>query len=217
MGEFTIKYFGSIEIDSDHVPNANEYQNAIGGLIFEANEEFVPPLTYRKGSAGHSSVSNQKNLRLWGLNDYTATMLTQKNIVAYDSKEEIVAFMSFRHDYEKRDYLLHPKVGLVKDDKVNYVTTLIVGENGRRKGIASLLYNYIEDKLPESVHANVIATRTWHSSNDSNIAHISLLIKREYNLTCTLHEEREFNGKRYDTVYYAKRVDRKQKFPRRSD
>jgi hypothetical protein len=218
MSEFTIKYFGSIEEDSDFRPRSeleSVYAKGIGDLIWDANEEFIPHLSYRKGSTGHSSVKNQIDLKTDGLRDYTATMLTQKNILVFNTANDVVAFMSFRHDYDKRDYLTHPKLDIKWTDKVNYVTTIIVGQNYRGQKLSALLYDYVESRLPISVHANIVATRTWDGDKASNEKHISLLNKRGYKLTCTLHEEREFEGSSHNTVYYAKRVEREQKHDRR--
>jgi RimJ/RimL family protein N-acetyltransferase len=211
MSEFTVKYLGSIEADSDYQPKAElevSFAESIGGLIFDANHEFIPHLSYRRGSIGSSSLKNRKNLRGPGIEDYTQQMLSQKNILVFNKENEVVAFMSFRHDYEERSYLLR---FLDEGDKINYLTTLIVRKDYRGKGLMKTLYDYIEKKLPESVHANIVATRTW-VGNDS---HIRYLEKNGYQVACTLHKEREFEGDFYDTVYYCKRLDREQVNKRR--
>jgi hypothetical protein len=204
---YDIKYIGSIEVDCDFKEKAAlelRFSKAIEDMVYDGRDEFIPPLSYRKGSAGSGSVKNPKDLRVAGLLDYKDKMLSQKNILAITGDGDVIAFASFRHDYEDRNYL--PLAG--RDDKINYLTTIIVNDAYRRNGIANKLYDYLENNLPEAVHGNIVATRTWWTEDNG---HLKLLDGRGYILTCTLHCEREFMGEKYDTVYYCKRVERKQK------
>lgn len=213
VSDYTVRYFGSIERDSDYEPKVqleSSFADAIGNLVFEVNEDFIPPLSYRKGAFGAVSFKDaDKNKKLVGINEYASIMLSQKNIIVTAANDEVVAFMSFRHDYEQRDYLPQD---VRAEDKVNYITTIAVSPDWQGKGICSNMYDYMEKMLPESVHANVVATRTW----PQNQGHIKILERRKYHLVCTLHGEREFEGTLYDTIYYSKRVVRKQKSPRRA-
>jgi len=209
---YDIKYIGSIEVDCDFKEKADlelNFAKAIEDMVYDGRDEFIPPLSYRKGSTGSESVKNPKDLRMTGLLDYKEKMLSQKNILAITDDGEVIAFASFKHDYEDRDYLPLAEC----DDKINYLTTIIVNSAYRRNGIANKLYDYLENKLPESVHGNIVATRTWWTEGNG---HLALLDRREYVLTCTLHNEREFLGEKYDTVYYCKRVERKQLSSRRT-
>lgn len=217
-----ISYFGSIETSSDYVPKVDVERNIVASLrdlIWQGNNDFIPPLSYRKGSAGYNSVASSVNLESGnigrgGIEDYIETMFAQKNILVYKTgdagKISVVAFMSFRHDYDVNTYI--PQVA-ISGDIINYITTFITREDYRRKGLLTRMYDYIETTLPESVHGNIVATRTWHT----NISHLKMLEKRDYVWTTTLHNERVFNDKMYDTVYYAKRVSREQKQPKRSN
>ena len=165
-------------------------------------------MAYRKGSSERNSLHNKDYSFEEGVKAYTETILSQKNIIAITPHDnQLIAFMSFIHNYERLDYFPQdPK----EDDIVNYITTLIVHPEHRRKGIGNFLYDYIENDLPEQMHANCVAVRTW----DINHGHIELLKKRGYSLTCTLHQERvverDYGNEMHDTVYFCKRVNRKQ-------
>jgi ribosomal protein S18 acetylase RimI-like enzyme len=201
-----IEYFGSIEISSTYVSALAKLEALAGyikGLLKLSSKEFIPPLSFRKGSSGTKSLEVQKDLGDEGIERYFKKMLSQKNIVAINSKGEIVAFMSFIPDY-KTDLL---QKGIDEKDKINYITTIIVDKAYRRHGVAAKLYAFIEESLPDEIHAQWVATRTWHT----NYAHISLLKKRNFELLVTMHQERVYLDEKFDTVYYCKRVEREQK------
>jgi len=212
LATYYIKYYGSIELDVVHGGRDElvRIKDAIDELIWQANNLFVPPLSYRIGASGSTSVQQIGNLKQKALDDYCNNMLGQKNIVAFhkdtiDGKqiEKIVGFMSFKHDYGDRGFL--PKE-ILNEDIVNYVTTIIVNERHQRRGITKKLYEYVENYLPSAVHARCVATRTW----DTNKEHLGFLDHYGYRLACTLHDQREFDGDTFDTVFYSKRVSREQ-------
>lgn len=214
--KYIVGYYGSIELHSAYAEmvRLTSIADAIDGLIWLGQNDFVPPLPYRRGSSGTASVTNKENRKQDALDEYRDLILGQKNILVFvpakneNAEDKLVAFMSFRHDCDIRDFLSKDvKAG----DKINYVTTIIVHPEHRRRGLTSKLYDYMESLLPTSVHAKCVSTRTWHT----NTAHNKLLEKKGYELTCTLHGQREYDGNPYDTVFYCKLADREQEAIRR--
>jgi ribosomal protein S18 acetylase RimI-like enzyme len=167
-------------------------------LLGISKDEFIPPLDYRTGIRGRDPVQGFEQV---GIDLYYNKLLSQNNICVLSPSGEVVAFMSFRHDFEDKYYF--SQIAFV-DDVINYVTTLIVHPGYKRQGLATLLYQTVENCLTSTVKGTCIATRTWHT----NYGHIKLLQSRGYNLTCTFHSEREWphGGKKYDTVYFCKRL-----------
>ena len=171
---------------------------AMRKLIVMCDEDFIPPLSYRADTVTPIAKMDvhEKNLE-----PYFKMVSKQNNVVAY-CDDEIVAFMSFRHDYPHDHFN-----SVVQDgDVINYVSTICVDKDFRRHGIAKSFYDLIENKnndLPQEVYGDCVATRTW----DTNESHIKLLEKRGYELTDTLPEDRTTKkDEKLDTVYYAKRL-----------
>ena len=193
MSDTVIKYHGSItkgSIEADAVHN----------LIILCDDEFKPRLSVRSSTS--EPLSKQEQIRdinigipSADIEPYFNIVLQQKNIMAIVNGA-IVAFMSFKHDFDKPHCF--PAVGV---GTVNYITTICVHPDVRRRGIATQLYDYIENSLPSDVGANCVATRTWNT----NMKHIDLLKKRGYKLSYTIREDRkDEDGTMLDSVYYCK-------------
>ena len=171
---------------------------AIKKIMIECDDDFVPPLSVRQDTTAEMEKQELHEDNR-DIQPYFEIVLGQKNLAAY-YEDEIVGFMSFRHN-EKRNHL---KLIAAHDDIVNYVSTICVLKDYRGCGITSGFYNIMGNAggLPNDVTGTCVATRTWNSNN----SHIGLLKKRKYTLTETLEKDRNFNGNVYDTVYYCKKI-----------
>jgi ribosomal protein S18 acetylase RimI-like enzyme len=191
----TLEYIGSL------TDIASTNAKSIKSVLEQCDNDFIPPLSCRESST--AAVAAQCNLHARDIQPYFEQVLAQKNIVAY-SGNDIVALMSFRHNFPNHFYF--PTI-VKEDDVINYVTTICVLEKYRGYSLAKRLYDFIEnvdDLLPTRVYGTCIATRTW----ETNGSHIKILDKRGYTLTCTLHGDRydEIENRNISTVYYCKRL-----------
>ena len=181
------KYIGTIE-NKDSVE-----ATAIKGIMEACDDDFIPPMSHRSSSTANL---NEQSLHDKDIVPYWEKILEQKNIVAFvDNK--IIGFLSFCHDYKKNYF--QP---IVQNETINYISTICILKDYRGHHITSHFYDMLENNqdLPVDVICDCVATRTWNE----NIAHIGLLQKRGYTLTHTTFEDRNYNGIKYDTVYYCK-------------
>jgi len=200
-----------------NIVSGTKLAQAVYDLMVMSDKDFIPPLSDRSSATKTLAEQSDDYIYYYPVVDhYYEIILGQKNIIALVD-EKIVAFMSFRHDFEKKFYF---PTEANANDKINYVTTLCANPDYRGRGLAKDLYDFIENKLPKEVWADCVATRTWHT----NESHIKILQKRGYKLTCTLHKERFDKVGFYnqspeskpreefflDTVYYCKSLHRKQ-------
>ena len=160
----------------------------------DCDNEFIPALSSRD-STQQQKFSNRKG---GSVKIYFDILAKQENILAIQNSK-VIGFMSFIYNYGNNDKFKMKN----PNDINNYITTTIVNKKFRRHGIATLLYNFIENNLSKSVRPNYISTRTWHT----NFQHLELLKKRGYENTLTIKNDRPSpNGELLDTVYYGKRV-----------
>ena len=109
--------------------------------------------------------------------------------------------MSFIYNYERNEFFNKNKI----DDINNYISTICVRKEFRRKGITEQMYWYIENSLPKDMSSQYVSTRTW----STNISHINLLKKRNYEITHTIRNDRILkDGTKVDTVYFGKNLRR---------
>lgn len=188
----TYKYIGTIKDK-----NSNEALS-IKKIMESCDNDFIPPMSYRDSS---TADINEQSLHGKNIIPYWEQILMQNNIVALIDNE-IVAFLSFRHDYIKDKF--QP---VVQNEIINYISTICVLKKYRGHHITSHFYEMLENNndIPADVACDCIATRTWNE----NIAHINLLQKRGYTLTHTTFEDRDYDGIKYDTVYYCKCPNRR--------
>lgn len=183
----TYEYVGTIEDE------ASEIAVAIKGIMESCDDDFIPPMSCRNSA---TADINEQTLHSKDIVPYWQQILSQKNIVAYINNE-IVGFLSFRHDYVRDKFL-----PVVQNEVINYISTICIIKKYRGQHITSHFYDMLENNndIPEDMACECVATRTWNE----NIAHIGLLQKRGYTLTHTTFGDRDFDGIKYDTVYYCK-------------
>lgn len=190
--DVTYKYIGTIEDK-----NSNEALS-IKKIMEACDNDFIPPMSYRNSPT--ADIKDQ-SLHDKDIIPYWEQILMQNNIVAFIDNE-MVAFLSFRHDYIKDKF--QP---VVQNEIINYISTICVLKKYRGHHITSHFYEMLENNndIPADVASDCIATRTWNE----NIAHINLLQKRGYTLTHTTFNDRDYDGIMYDTVYYCKCPNRR--------
>lgn len=176
------------------------YMNNILDILVECDKEFVPPLSSR-------SDTKQADFNFIGIYDtdnkpmeYFKKITEQHNILTIEDGI-VIAFMSFIYNYDRNELFNKNNI----DDINNYISTICVRKEFRRKGITGKMYEYIENALPKDIASQYISTRTW----STNISHINLLKKRNYENTYTMKNDRILeDGTKVDTVYFGKNVRR---------
>ena len=151
---------------------------------------FVPPLLQRKDPV--QSCFHSKYIDMDKPTCYFEKIIKQRFIICKVSEtDQIVAFMTFIDNYKCKEML---DIGAS-----NYITTLCVQKENRRKGILKKMYEYILTDLPDEFKNRHVSTRTW----STNTAHIKTLIKFGFVQVAFLKDHRE---KGIDTIYYAKKI-----------
>lgn len=148
------------------------YSDGVYRLLAACDKEFVPPLSNRTTTMQHGFTDTGDG----SLQNYFDSMAKQAFLVAVDDGE-VVSFLSYQPH----------------DDGSCYVTAVCTGHSHRNQGIASSLYDYLENRF------RIVTIRTW-STND---AQMSLLSGRGYHITRVLFDDR---GPEIDTVYLAKNI-----------
>ncbi|MCR4608246.1 MAG: GNAT family N-acetyltransferase [Eubacterium sp.] len=184
----------------------DEYIPGVKKLLFDADHEFVPPLSARqsttqknlsggiakttgdettKGTSKETvEVVAPKATEETGPESYFLGMIQQAFIIAVEDGE-ICGFMTFIPDH---------KVAIEGDDVVcDYISTIVVSPEKRKRGITTNMYKTL---FRERSGKNFV-TRTW----SLNKTHISLLNKLGFKLVMKLKNDR---GEGIDTVYYGK-------------
>lgn len=162
----------------------DKYDGEILEMLTEGDEEFVPPLSARSSTtqsdlSGGTKASN-------GVLNYFNELKKQKILVAVED-EKLIGFVSFKENFinDKIDECELPNI---------YISTLLVAESGRGKGLTGKMYEFLFNEYEDS---NVF-TRTW----STNYAHIKILSKFGFETITVLENDR---GKGIDTVYFKKR------------
>ncbi|MBN1466159.1 GNAT family N-acetyltransferase [candidate division KSB1 bacterium] len=136
-----------------------EISATVWQLVKMCDEEFVPPLRSRDSTiAGHLSTS------LTGSEEPVSyfDMLKSQHLLIARFSPSVVGFLSFRHDHVAAEWAGFPS---------NYITTICVHKDHRRKGVGAALYRTILERLPDALTSHYTTTRTW----DGNEGHIQLL------------------------------------------
>lgn len=176
---------------TEYVSETTEFSAGIKRLLIAADDEFVPPLSAREGTTQRdglddSSSASEVDISA-AIEPYHSACLDQHLIACHDAGE-LYGFMSFRQGYTTTE--------LGEYQPSNYISTIIVAPDHRRRGIARQLYETVLHELPSGVESPYITTRTW-SSNDS---HLSLLDELGFEKIHTIPNDR---GPGVDTVYYG--------------
>jgi len=157
-------------------------KNDVWELIKASDTEFVPPLSSRVDTTQtdlHGKSEKKEPT------EYFESLLEQSFVLSVEDGR-VIGFLSFRPDHRLKN-----EHGL--DLICNYVSTIIVAKDQRRKGYTENMYR----ALIRSTRGKTIATRTW----SQNTAHILLLEKLGFELLMRIPDDR---GEGIDTVYYAK-------------
>lgn len=173
------------KIEFDDIAKNNEMAENIKMLLIKYTNEFYPPLSSREGTTQTKELSTCDSV---GIDNYYSQIINQHFIVA-KKNEQIIGFISFIHDYSSE---------IIQNySPANYITTVIVEKEYRRKGIASMLYKKLIMDTPSHLKMKNLVTRTWSTNN----SHIELLKRLNFSELCILKKHR---GNEIDTVYYGK-------------
>ena len=157
-------------------------------LLRRYNHAFIPPLsarenTYQSNLTDQQSISNAEPVQ------YFETLKQQSFIVALDNNNQLLGFMSFRMNYICGD--LEDNIDTI------YISTIIVDEAFRSKGVTTRFYAKMEEIARQEQRP--ITTRTWSTNN----SHIHLLKKIGFTEALVIKNDRGIN---IDTVYFRKFV-----------
>ncbi len=170
--------------------NPEPFKEKIREMLREYDKEFVPPLSTRKGTGQIKDLENQEKSHQ-GIQKYYQDVLTQDHILA-TKNEKLVGFLTFIHGFE------HKKIE--NYNPANYVSTILVEKEYRKKGVASKLYDKLLHGLPEEKKLENITARTW----SGNKPHQNLLEKLGFERIHTIKNDR---GNGIHTIYYGKKSE----------
>lgn len=165
---------------------SSDLKDGLAKIFDQVADEFVPPLTARSGT----TQAGLKDLGQVEDGGYFEEMLEQDAILAFRGGR-LAGFLSFRAPYFDEN--------LERVCPCIYVSTLAVGKDHRRAGVARALYGYLfalplTPKLPKW-----LVLRTW-STNEN---HLGLLAELGFEEKLTIPDDR---GEGIHTIYLA--VDR---------
>ena len=163
-----------------------KHQDEVWNLLYDSDEEFVPPLSSRNYTT--QQVLSQGEMDKRGPIEYFKKMIEQEFILAIE-KGKVIGFLTYIPDF-----LLQ-----VEDRSVvcDYISTIVVSTNYRNHGVTRNMYH----TLFENRRNKMFATRTW----SENLAHLHLLETMGFELISRIKNDR---GKGIDTVYYLKGVSK---------
>ena len=162
----------------------DKYSKEIYTLLENGDREFVPPLSSRSSTTQSTMTPIESGN---GIRDYFNEMIKQPLLIAMEDGE-LMGFVSYREDHvtDVIDVSTLPNI---------YVSTLMVAESARGKGLTKRMYTVLFDELyPE----RSVFTRTW----STNYAHIRILSAFGFDELLRLKDHR---GAGIDTVYYVKK------------
>ena len=168
----------------------SDREGAVWNLLCECDNEFVPPLSARGSSF-------QTDLACQGRQDHDVkphsyfTAMKQQCFLLAEVENEVVGFMTFRRNYTCSE--------LASASPGNYITTICVKGEWRRKGVAKAFYDFMLGTMDRDIVLPYVTTRTW----STNTGHINLLQGLGFRLVARLPNHR---GEGIDTLYYAKSI-----------
>lgn len=152
-------------------------------MLEAADNEFVPPLSFRSSSTQQNLSGNTQNAD--GIQQYFTQLKGQRLAAAFE-KGQLIAFVSYKENYTCTE--------IPQDALPNiYISTLVVSPSARGKGVTKALYN----KLFAEYEGVNIFTRTW----STNTAHIKILEGYGFSIIKVLENDR---GNGIDTIYFKK-------------
>lgn len=164
--------------------SANQHLEGVWKILCRYDHEFIPPLsarenTYQSELASHLTIKQEPK-------QYFDILKQQSFLLAMD-KDEVIGFMAFRFNYVCKD--------LEDDITTIYITTIIVNEEYRGRGITTAFYAQML-KIAQQRNQS-ITTRTW----STNRSHIKVLEKIGLQEIKRIENGR---GPEIDTVYFRK-------------
>lgn len=176
---------------TEYIPEPGRFSDGIRRLLVASDDEFVPPLSGREGTTQREGLADTSGVATGNVGEaieaYHSQCVSQHLIVCHDGGE-LRGFMSFRDGYRTPE--------LDGFQPSNYVSTIIVAPEYRRRGLAREMYERILSELPSGIASPHVTTRTW----STNRSHLSLLEELGFENVRTLPDDR---GDGIDTVYYA--------------
>ena len=152
-------------------------------MLEAADNEFVPPLSFRSSSTQKNLTGNRKNTD--GIKQYFEQLKDQRFAAVFEGGE-LIAFVSYKENYICGEITPQELPNI-------YLSTLVVSPKARGKGVTKALYG----KLFSYYEAVNIFTRTW----STNFAHIKILGKYGFEVIKVLENDR---GNGIDTIYFKK-------------
>lgn len=156
------------------------YGNDILNLLVESDNEFVPPLS-KRGTPKDKSFSLDRDTSDGILSYYKS--MCREQILAAISDGKVIGFVSFWENFEDGET---PNI---------YVSTLVVAQKQRGKGLALKMYGNLFDVLYSD---RAVYTRTW----STNAAHTGILSRLGFSEFKRIKDHR---GIGIDTVYYERK------------
>ncbi len=160
------------------------YRSDILGMMQEADQDFVPPLSARTSSVQKdlaNAVSSENGIAL-----YYEEMSKQEILGAFEG-ELLLAFVSFRTNYS------NDVIGKETFPNI-YMSTLILKSIAKGKGLTMKLYDHLFHALYPQCD---VYTRTW----STNAPHSRILSKFSFEEIARFVNDR---GEGIDTVYFRK-------------
>lgn len=159
-------------------------------LLCACNTEFVPRLSAREGPLSSKLLGE---IQVAEPTSYFRELKKQEMLIATQGGS-VIGFLSFRVGYCD---------DLLKDwSPSNYVTTVCVSREFRGQGAAFRLYEFLLNKLPDSLQNPFISTRTW----STNKKYLKVLKRLGFELVTVVKDDR---GQGIDTCYFAKRLNKR--------
>ena len=156
-------------------------------LLVECDNDFVPSLSQR-GKESIGAYSDKRNI---APSECYLSIAHDHFIFALDKNGHVVGFTCFKSKQ------LDSPWG--NDGIGNFVELTCVARSHRGKGIAQMLYAYLENELPADVSLPYIARCPW----SSNIVQRHLYTKFGYDLVGEVYNQR---GPGIHTLYYGKKA-----------
>ena len=166
----------------------NRYSSDIKEILRASDKDFVPPLSSRKSTLDKtfSNLSQTAD----GIEFYFKEMAKQEVLAAIEDGK-IIGFVSYILDFSN-EYISESDLPNI------YVSTLVLSEQARGKGLTKKIYSHLFfDLYPE----RTVFTRTW----STNLAHTKILFNFGF---LELYRKENDRGAGIDTVYYRKEKSR---------
>lgn len=177
----------SIHIEHHSKLTNQQHLDDIWALLCRYDQAFVPPLSARENTYQSNLLGGQ--LVAGKPRKYFETLKEQSFLIALNEHQRVVGFMSYRPEYVCQD--------LEDPLETTYVTTIIVEEEQRGKGITTTFYKTLFARLEPM---ETVTTRTWSTNDD----HIHVLMKLGFEMVKSIEDSR---GEGIDTVYFRKTIE----------